>query len=514
MSADGQPSRPKRHAGEILCQEQECNGFGKPVGVGHCEACCASRGVLFKRAKAGRKLDLTEEISDAKIDKSSPKKTEVQALMADTAQANLTFEHREMQRKVSSEEALSPPRQASPERQATTPLPWLGYPRFPGPPAGSMVSSSRPDASSPNKNAQPVSSVAAEASLASDQQVLLAAVSSPSKQSVSSVAAEASAASDQQVLLAAVSSPSKQPVSSVAAEASAASDQQVLLAAVSSPSKQPVSSVAAEASLASDQQVLLAAVSSPSKQSVSSVAAEASLASDQQVLLAAVSSPSKQSVSSVAAEASLASDQQVLLAAVSSPSKQPVSSVAAEASAASDPQVLLAAAVSSDPRDQFMWSVGTNVLVSTMHKPNVSPKFLYVGIVHAVVWNKKYSKYAYNIQKENSSVITRMVIREFVFKLQYPAGDITRFVGKLGRRDAVTFDDVEGRGGLHSVALDHELDSQYGSLHMDQDVVSTTPSCVWFEYHNLWPEAEVAADPYMLQTLGMDDAFDESDFPV
>jgi hypothetical protein len=78
MSADGQPSRSKRHAGEILCKEQECKGFGKPVGVGRCVACCASRGVPFKRAKAFRKLDLTEEISDAKIDKSSPQKTEVQ----------------------------------------------------------------------------------------------------------------------------------------------------------------------------------------------------------------------------------------------------------------------------------------------------------------------------------------------------------------------------------------------------------------------------------------------------
>jgi hypothetical protein len=243
MSSDAGAARLKRHASEVLCKEQECKGFGKPLGVGRCEACCADRGITFRPVKTARKLDLPTDTSEAKIEKSSPKKNETALLLDDTAQANRTFDHRDMQR--------------------NTPV------------------------SSPSK--QPVHSAGA----------------SPSKNAPLHV----------------VPSTHELQVSSAAV-------------AVSSPSKQPVHSAGA----------------SPSKNAP----------------LHVVPSTHELQVSSAAV-------------AVSSPSKQP-----------------------------YMWPAGTHVLVCTMHKPKASPQFLHVGTVHAVVWNSKHSLFAYNIQKENSSVITKM----------------------------------------------------------------------------------------------------------
>jgi hypothetical protein len=324
--------------------------------------------------------------SDAKNEKSSPKKNEAALLLADTAQANRTFDHRDMQRNT-----LSP-------------------------------------VSSPSK--RPAHS--AEASPA-----LLDVL--PSTHELQGSSADV-----------AVSSPSKPQDHS----ADASPSKNAPLAVV--PSTHELQGSSADV-----------AVSSPSKPQVHSADASPS----KNAPLAVV--PSTHELQGSSADV-----------AVSSPSKPP-----------------------------YMWPAGTNVLVCTMHKPKASPQFLHVGTVHAVVWNPRHELFAYNIQKENSSVITKMIMRDFVFKLEYPnPGDVTRLVGKSGRRDAVTLQTDEGRGDLHRVALDYEMNRQYGSLHMDKDIMSPSPSYAWFAYKHLWPEDVVANDRQLQRNLGMNDLFNGNPF--
>jgi hypothetical protein len=50
-SKGGAARAPKRSAHQSLCEDSECAGFGKSLGIGRCQGCCSSRGVQYKPQK-------------------------------------------------------------------------------------------------------------------------------------------------------------------------------------------------------------------------------------------------------------------------------------------------------------------------------------------------------------------------------------------------------------------------------------------------------------------------------